>query len=241
MAALAGRAAAQTLARTRRVTTGRGRGLPAALRFNKPEVKSVDLVGAPISKTVSTTATFNLMNGVQEGSSFYNRVGRKIMMRSLHLVGNITSSGNAAGVAEYLRLMVVYDRQPNGAAPAIADVLLDYDNAGTTTTTSYSALNMNNADRFQVLADIRIDIPVNAAAGLADGIAGVLDYTKNEVNVNRFVKLKNLETHYKSSTNPAVIGDISSGALWLVTFGNVANATAGYVFNFGARLRYHDV
>jgi len=220
-----------------------GYGVPASrLVGNKPEIKSVDLVAGPVTKPTSTTAQFTLLNAIQEGSSFYNRVGRKIMMRSLHLTGLVFQNQGGAGVDEYLRHMIVYDRQPNGAVPSIADILLDYDNTGTTTTNSLSGLNMNNADRFVILRDMRVAIPKNDDnGGLQDVSAAVIDYTTNRVNINEFVLLKNLETHYKATTNPGVIGDIASGALWFVQFGNVAAATAAYAVAFQARLRYHDV
>lgn len=222
-----------------------GYGVPAGqLRGNRPEIKSVDLVSAPVTKPSCTTAQFTLLNGVQEGSSFFNRVGRKVMMRSLHLTGGVILSGNSATAMtdEYLRHMIVYDRQPNGAVPAISDILLDYDNTGTTTTTSVSGLNMNNADRFVILRDMRVIVPNSDLNNQTlNGVAGIIDYTTNRVNINEFVLLKNLETHYKSSTNPAAIGDIASGALWFVQFGNVASASCAFGCAIQARLRYHDV
>lgn len=213
--------------------------LPGQLRMKGPEKKSVDLEG-PVN-VISTTPTFDLLNGIQEGSSFYNRIGRRINMVSLHLRGQIIVTGLGAGASEYLRVMVVYDRQPNGAAPAIADLLLDYNNAGATTTSSFSHINMNNADRFVMLADIPIAIPWNAQVAQLGDAGAVMDRTKNEVNINRFIRLKDLETHYKSSTNPAAIGDIATGALWLVTVGNQNAATAGFAVVYTTRLRYHDV
>jgi len=59
-------------------------------------------------------------------------------------------------------------------------------------------------------------------------------------NIDRFIKLKGLETHYKASSQPAVIGDQASGALYLITYGNASAGTNGYILNFSTRLRYHD-
>lgn len=199
----------------------------------------MDVLGTNV--TVSTTATFTLVNGVQEGSSFYNRIGRRIAMKSLHLVGSFAFNQGMSTGGEYDRVMLIYDRQPNGAAPTIADVLTDYNNAGATSTTSLSALNMNNSDRFMVLRDIRLATFENDAASPPNALnEAFIDYTTNRVNVNEFVKLKGLETHYRATTNPAVIGDIATGALWVVTFGSIPVATAPLDFNFQTRLRYWD-
>jgi len=164
------------------------------------------------------------------------------MMRSLHFVGQVQASGNSgAGVPEYLRHMIVYDRQPNGAPPAIADLLLDYFNNGTTQTNSFSGINMNNADRFVVLRDMRVHIPTNAGGQPSAQSQAIEAFDANKVNINEFILLKNLETHYKSTTNPAAIGDIATGALWFVQFGSASAATCAYAVDWTARLRYTDV
>lgn len=218
-----------------------------SLRSAIAEKKSMDFpvaASSPQTQAISTTATFDVVNLPQEGASFYNRIGRKIMMRSLHLCGQIVRSAAVAGtVSEYLRVMVVYDRQPNKAAPAIADLLLNYDNAGGTVTNSLSSLNMNNAERFAILRDIRIHIPQegNVAATQQTGIQSIIDYQTNRTNINEYIKLKDLETHFASSTNPSAIGDCTTGALWVVTFGNLAAGTANYQLNYTTRLRYHDI
>lgn len=208
------------------------------------EVKAVDMpavsAGADnLAKTLSQTATFDLLNGVQEGASFYNRVGRRTHMKSIHVTGELIETGNGAGVAEYDRVMLVYDRQPNGNFPAISDILLDYGNDGTTFTTSYSKLNLNNVERFAILRDQRIQIAANS--GASTNVAGAITNYGQQANINWFVPLKDLETHYKSTTNPAAIGDIATGALYLVTFGDVAIGSAGYQFKYNARLRFTDV
>jgi len=197
----------------------------------------------PNEDVISTTATFDLLNGVQEGSSFYNRIGRKIMLKSIHVTGAIVPQSTGGGVPEYDRIMLIYDRQPNGAFPTASDVLTDYDNTGTNRSTSFSGMNMNNSERFLILRDHRFQVPDNnsgAAVVNNPGSDAIVDNT-GIANINWFVKLKNLETHYKASSNPAVIGDIATGSLFLFTFGSVPVATAGYQLQFKSRLRYHDI
>lgn len=225
----------------RRTLTTRNTNTPATLRGHRQEVKSVDQPAAPVTTAISTTASFTLLNGIQEGASFYNRIGRKIMMRSLHLYGNIQLSGNAGGTAEYARIMVVYDRQANTAFPAAQDLLDNYDNAGAQVTNSFASLNMNNAERFKVLRDIRIAVPTTTVATPAENaVEGVLDYTTNRCNINEFIRLSDLETHFKGTTNPAAIGDITTGSLLLFVQGQIAAAAAPYVLTWSARLRFHD-
>jgi len=218
--------------------------LPAAQTSSGKELKSCDFplqAATPQVNILGLTATFICVNTVQEGSSFYNRIGRRIQMQSLHVTGDIIDNGTAGGaVGHYLRIMMLYDRQPNGAAPVIGDVLTDYGSQGVTSSTSYSHLNMNNADRFKILRDLRIHIADDSTNTVDNVDQAIIDYTNNRVNVNEFIRLGALDVHYKASSNPGVIGDIASGALWVVTFGNVASASSPYSFKWTARLRYND-
>ena len=54
---------------------------------------------------------------------------------------------------DFLRLLVVYDRQSNGTLPAISDILAMRDLAGAVTTTSRSSRNDDYKDRFKILLD----------------------------------------------------------------------------------------
>lgn len=227
----------RSIAKKRRVVRPKA-SLSAVLRSRAYEIKTVDIPAT--TTTISTTGTFNLLNGIQEGSSFFNRIGRKVTMKSLRFIGNI-KAGTAGALDEYSRIMILYDRQPNAAFPVTSDVLASVDNTGSSTSTSYDHLNMNNAERFLVLADIRIDAPnLQSAAQQSPSVGSVIDYTKNEVNIDRFIKLTNLETHYKSSSNPAVVSDINTGSLILFTLGKNASATQNLTLTWSSRLRYMD-
>lgn len=195
--------------------------------------------------TISTTPVIQLLNGVQIGNSIYNRVGNKIQMKSLHLIGTIDNPQTFAA-GDYFRIMVVYDRSPAiasgaGAFPAYATMFSSYDNAGGITSTAYSHMNPNLVNRFVVLADMRYSVPQCATGGGFEvSASGVVDYQNKDVNVNRFIRLKGLETCYTTSTNPAAIGDISTGSLYLVVIGTAPAAQAPYQLTYSARLRYYD-
>lgn len=222
--------------------------IPAVLRSRGlgVEVKSMDTPTQ--TAALSTTAVFKVVNNVQEGSSFYNRVGRKLSMKSLQIQGFLALSGtNAAATGvDFVRMIVFYDRQANGAAPTLADVLTSYDNAGATTSTALDYINMNNRDRFSILADERITLPpvgINGATAASAVVAGVDPLAGDtQIQFKRFIKLRGLETQYKATSNPGVIGDISTGSLMVLFVAN-ATAVANAAFNayWTSRLRYSDV
>lgn len=207
---------------------------------NFVEKKSVDTA---IGATPGTTGTFWLLNGLQEGASVYQRVGRRVRMKSLHFLARLSINGTDRPQFQddLIRIIVVYDRQPNGAAPVMADLLLDYSQSGATTTDAMSGLNTNNADRFRVLADIRlplIDTSSNATAVPVEPVTASAICQDLELNINRFINLQGLEAHYKASTG--AVGDLASGALFAFACNNNATTVCPYTLNARARLRYYD-
>nr|WAE42208.1 MAG: capsid protein [Cressdnaviricota sp.] len=212
---------------------GMSRALP---QYRQSELKVVDNIVS--SYALNATGTFKVQNACVNGAAFYNRIGNEIQMKSLHLFGNLQLTGNAAAPnQEYIRIMVVYDRQPNGSYPVVADVLTSYSISGATSSTSYDSLNPNNFDRFRVLADIRLATPVDSSVALTIQTAAIIDY-KGEYNINRFINLRGLSTKYKASAG--AIGDIASGALLVFTLGNVVAGSESYSADLTARLRFID-
>ena len=61
--------------------------------------------------------------------------------------------------ATYARLLVVYDKQPNGALPTYATVMQTRDNAGAASNTAFSDPNFDNKERFTILRDTTFVLP----------------------------------------------------------------------------------
>jgi len=159
------------------------------------------------------------LNCVAQGATSYNRIGTKILMKSIDFraIFSMTGSGPTQSTFRY---MIVYDRQPNGAFPAFSDIL---STNISTAPSFFSGVNMANRSRFIVLRDRIQSLD-------ADGTG--------TVSVKEFIKTK-LETQFK--TNAGNIGDITTGALYLVAFALTGSAVS-YI-NMSAptcRIRYFD-
>lgn len=155
-------------------------------------------------------------------------------MHSLHVIGRVTS--NQVSYAEdYLRLVVVYDRQPNSGVPSWSNVFQSLDQGSNTSSTAYDFPHPAYYDRYKILADVRLDM--NTTGIGADQVSTNATNYKNEVHINRYIKLKGAETHYDLH---ATTDEPTSGALVLLTFGTVASASAPFKFLWTARLRYND-
>lgn len=233
------------------VTKRHHSSLPGALyaspRTGATELKCVDTAAATYN--LNTTAVFTALNIPVEGAAFYQRIGRRIRMKSLHIRGYIIpSNANTAAIEQDLkRIMVIYDRQANGSAPVLADVLTGYASDGSTNSNASQHLNMNNRDRFVVLMDLQVLTPalgINGAsaastATIAADINANCGTTQGTLNINRYIRLKGLETHFKASAGS--IGDIATGSLLLMTVGlNDTNATSAWQLGVSTRLKFYD-
>lgn len=221
----------------RPVMGGNGR-MPGVLRSNSGEVKALDV---PFTTyTLNTAMQITALNLIRTGSTFCNRIGRRIEMKNLRISGMVIPLRTQA-VHDYCRIIVVYDRQTNGALPAQADILQTTDQAAANTSGAFSGLNLNNRDRFVTLMDDRFQLPALTLTAGQVTTPGFQDQTKESFFVERFIKLKGLLTQYKADSSPAVIGDIATGGLYLCTIG-LANAAGaeGYSVDIETRLRFRD-
>jgi hypothetical protein len=223
---------------------GYGTGARRAERFNRVlrstrtggEIKIVDTIqgAGNITLNLNTTAVLDAMNLVQSGSAFYQRVGRRIEMQSLHIYGFLNQTGNVAAEG-FARIIVLYDRQANGAVPAYATVMANYDQSGTSTSSVYSGLNPDERERFLVLADLKITTPQTTST-----VPGSTDGTSATYKIDRYIRLSGLTTHFKADSVPAVIGDIATGALLLIGVGDKASGDEGWNAVLSWRIRYKD-
>jgi len=213
---------------------------PAVLRATTAEIKSCDVPSS--SYTINSGGTIQFLNLIRVGSTFCNRIGRRIEMKNIRMSGILQYARTNAS-EDYLRIMLVYDRQTNGNNPAISDILQSTDQSTTNTTGALSGMNVNNRDRFKILRDMRIYAPSFTDTGGLGAITNVAppDPMAKTYKIEEFVKLGGMVTQYKSDSVPASIGDIATGGLMLITIGTQGPGTEGYSALLEFRLRYNDV
>lgn len=217
------------------------------------ELKFVEYTGDYTSHTVGE---ISLLNGIPSGAHVNARIGNRIEMKTLRLrmvpeySSDFTASTSPPG---HVRCVVLYDRSNNGLTPDATSMF------GMVFSGSVAVYNENmwlagvsvpNRERFVILADEIFEYPAAVYSGAAPnrlGVSenelptGVTKYGKSGV-IERFIKLKNLQTTYKGATSGG--GDCTSGALWLVmlsdTPGQTTPATQPYHVFINARLVYGD-
>lgn len=183
---------------------------------------------------VNTTGVFVLLALPTVGADFNQRVGRKVTQRTVYVKGRVQSEPSGiigqtgAVAAQHCRMVIFADLQPNGAAPAVTDLLVS--------ATPASQLNLNNRDRFKVYCDKEYVLdPYLLSSTATQSYAS----TTNQVKYVKKFKRINLETIFSTSTG--AIADITSGALYMFWIGSaVAGANVDANFIGSTRVRYTD-
>lgn len=208
------------------------------------ELKGVDTSFAlvPILATTNTNASMFTLNLVVPGNGSFNRVGRKIRMKSARIRGNmefyIASSATTLNMeGNTVRVVLVYDKQPSGVLPTFDTIFGHTLPDGTEATNFLDGLKYDNTARFKVLKDW-----VKSASASVIPTGGTENFGIYKCEIDEFVKLNALETVYSGQSSPQTIADISSGALYLIMRVDTNNATTlvGADSNSFVRLRYYD-
>ena len=196
------------------------------------ELKVQDL--APATYQVNTTGSITLLAVPIVGADYNARVGRKIVLKSLYIRGRVylewdTTLAVVSCLGQQARMIIVVDNQPNGAAPAITDIL--------NTAEPSSQLNLNNRDRFRILCDKEYFFDPVALSTTANQSVAAMNRTGYNIKV---YKRLNQEMIF-NSVNGGTVADIASGALYMVWLGSIAAGTNVDTNAFvSTRVRYAD-
>lgn len=198
------------------------------------ELKAYD---SSFSMTIATTANSKTINPVQNGSEIYNRVGRKIYMKSLHIRGWVNNKATA--VTDYARIMIVYDYNNDGSVTTtFGEILANIRSGGGSDW--LSNLDLDNRSTIKIIRDYEITLPAvtnTAGAGVLTNIQSVNDPIKHSFNINWYIDLNGLETVFNSGTSSSA-GDIQSGALFIKVFSGATDFC--WEIDGTYRLRFYD-
>jgi hypothetical protein len=224
-------------------STPRKRGGYVSFR-STGEIKSIDSSSLTTANpwgviTISSTTSITLLNGTSPGAAFWNRIGRKVHWQSIQFnaVLALINATARSSDEDYCKIALVWDRQCNGAPPIYSDMFQDTDAGGASTSWAGSHRNLNNAKRFTVLREWQWFLPPMNVTNtgfvtVASSPMPAIPYTMD------FYKKCNLETQYKADTG--LIGDISSGGLFLVCVSSNPSNGSCFTLQGECRLRFLD-
>lgn len=232
MRALPGAFADEAPQRRRRRTyaTGYGYGgttrcqIPRGIRTPVRSTGATDLgfIDTAHVQVVNTTPALTLLNGCAPGTGASDRIGRKIVIKSVSIKGYIYPDTTAT--FNNPKLCLVWDRQPSAVAPVFTDI---FDQVGGISS-PFCPINLDNSRRFRILWSQVFDI--TGGATVTGSSAKFID----------FYKKLNLTTVYNSGS-AGTIADIESGALYLVFVGSQAAGTADVTFYGNSRIRFDQL
>ena len=156
------------------------------------------------------------INCIRQDATVAGRIGNKVVIKSIHCKFNMTA---ADAVTATVRAMLVYDRQPTGAFPAITDILLDQPLGGAN---GMGGLNIANKSRFSVIRDQYFAI--DKAQSL-------------EIPVNWYIKGR---WEVEFGANAGSIGDFRTGAIYFICFQAFAAGGNANLTSQNCRCRYFD-
>jgi len=197
----------------------------------KAEVKVLDV--GTFAVPVTTTAGTISLNTIAAGVQLYERVGRQINMKSIEIKGYFYGTGQA-GAPDAIRCAIVYDRTPDGVAPAFADVFASVDNTGAVTVDSFAFPNVGNEDRFKIISEWHL--PVIPSVTATNQFALAVQDQNLPLFIHRKIPLRGLVARYaQAATVP------QTGGLYLCIRGIVAAGSQPWNVTLTSRLTYTDV
>lgn len=207
------RQAKQKFARAR-VSTVRRNTLP----FGARDPGFVDLANA--NRGCDTTGSITLVATIAQGTTINQRIGKKAQYKSFQVRGHIFAG--SLGTISQAGWMLVYDKRPSGALPAITDIL--------TSVSSFAFPNDANANRFHTIKRCDYEVIGDSTGPATDSVA---------YKVEEYVKFKGMIGFKAAGTG--AIADIEEGAVYLVTYGDTAAGTGAPDSDLAIRTRFVDV
>lgn len=185
-----------------------------------PEKKDFSSFTANTIVAAQTTGVRTSLFSPDQGFNNSEHIGRAVANHSLlwHWYGS--NAATTAGSSP-IRLVIVYDRQPNAALPTVTDVF-DQDYIG-------ALMNLNNSRRFLVL--VNKEVVLSTAGPAAFNESGYISFKK------RFGAT--LPTEF-NNTNGGTIADITTGSFVAFTYQNGNIITANPTTALVTRIRYTD-
>lgn len=137
------------------------RSAPRSFRMASSELKFFDTTLSNTNVTTSGVISNSSLCLIPQGTGESTRIGRKCVVKSLHLKGMVTlrQSSNGSQCADRFRMIVYQDKQANGLTAGVTDIL--------ETATLDSFRNLSNVGRFNVLSDKVFAMNPSAAEGNA--------------------------------------------------------------------------
>lgn len=193
----------------------------------------------------SSVGASNALAGPPQGDGPFNREGRKIHAKSIHIQGLLDRPAYLLGTpikhGIEVFIALVLDKQANGVEAPNSE-LIWINPSGVTATVATPMRNMEYATRFKVLKEKRITLDYNT---LAIDSAGTQSAAQGFNRVFEWFVPLDLEISFNNTnaSDPNQAANIQKNALHLYAIQTESNATVGtqpaVVLSVNSRLRFY--
>lgn len=192
---------------------------PAPYRTrNNTELKYLDTNTLNTTISPSGTIVDPSLNLILQGTSDQDRIGRRVIIKNVLIRAtfkNITSKAY-----DNLRLIVYHDKQTNKDKPLVSDIVTD--------ASYYAFNNLNNKERFRILADHYVDV----SSGTVNSLGPPAVYSEDSKS---FQIYKQCEIPIEYAGTVGDITDLTSGNIGVLAF-----AKEGGILDMRTRVRFLD-
>lgn len=205
-------------------------------RSSSTETKWVDLNGdVAFDNTAASNGQMLTLNRVAQGVAGYQRIGRKITMKSLQLTYCIQNAVLPA-VYDRLRVILVKDKSPEGVLPNFSTIFSSVSREGVITSDVESFVNPEQRERFQVLYSKLHTV----GSVTSDGI--ILRENMSGVDLNgKFYKRLNMTADYRGVGSGTA--DIQANAIYIIAMSYHTNNSLTpntWSLHFSTRIAYTE-
>lgn len=216
--------AAAQIAVSKVAQRSRARGISSASVFQqvslRPEKKFIDTLTTMSPGVVATGTISGVLNGCAQGTDAVQHIGRQTRMTSLYWLLEASMAATSVGSSP-LRLVILYDKEAEGAPPTIAaGVQTDAFNADNI----LAQMNLNNRDRFITLVDECIECL---------GTGGP------QSQFRKGYRKVQLPCVFNASA-AGTIAAINTGSIFAFCWQNGGITTAGPIVQLQTRIRFED-
>lgn len=192
-----------------------------------PELKFLDTIEPNTAVATAGTVSTSSFNIIPQDDTESGRVGRKVNIKKImfKLAINLPATTVAASTTDRMRIMVIQDKQTNGANPTVAQILA-------TPSTIDSFQNLANASRFNVLYD-----KTHVISSPAGGAPTATPSFGAETVFLKISKKCDIPIEYDATATTGALTTQRSNNLLLVSWTASNLATLQYT----ARIRYSDI
>lgn len=182
----------------------------------KPELKfSTSTTGTPYNALYANTAVITSLNELAQGTTGSTRIGEKVKVTSIDFAYALKSDWATTPDAQVVRVLLVWDLQPNGALPAATDIL--------TTAVPASPFNQDKVpNRFKVLLD-----NVHTVGAVTQNIDSCQTFRQR-------VKIDRVTTY--NGTTASYTNIVTGNLVFLI----IAEADMSYAYKRDNTLFYYD-